>query len=92
MRNATTSRFLSLWRGYVAHLHAVVVDMTVAELIEELRKFPAHRSVLVRYPKGAFYGTGAIEFGLGSIEAISDDAAFSTRTPIVVIDASERCE
>jgi hypothetical protein len=76
----------------VARLHAVVVDMTVAELIEELRKFPAHRPVLVNYPEGAFYGTGAIEFGIGSIESIRDDAAFSTRTPIVVIDASERCE
>jgi len=66
--------------------------MTVGELIEELRKFPAHRPVLVRHPEGFDCETGAIEFGMGSIESIRDDAAFSTRTPIVVIDASERCE
>jgi hypothetical protein len=66
--------------------------MTVGELTEELRKFPAHRPVLVRHPEGFDYETGAIEFGMGSIEAIRDDAAFSTRSPVVVIDASERCE
>jgi hypothetical protein len=92
LRNATTSRFHSLRRGDVARLHAVVVDMTVGELIEELRKFPAHRPVLVRHPEGFDYETGAIEFGMASIEAIRDDAAFMTRSPVVVIDAAEWCE
>jgi hypothetical protein len=65
--------------------------MTVAELIEELRKFPEHHAVVARHPEGFNYASGAVEFGLGSIEEVRSDAAFSDRAPVVVIDIAEWC-
>lgn len=64
--------------------------MTVAELIEELRKMPQHHAVVVMHPEGFSYDTGAVEFGLGSIEEIRADQAFSQ--PLVVIDVAEWCK
>jgi hypothetical protein len=66
--------------------------MTVAELIDELRKFPEHHAVVARHPEGFNYASGAVEFGLGSIEEVRADQAFCHRQPLVVIDIAEWCK
>lgn len=66
--------------------------MTVGELIEELKKHPAHHSVVARYQEGINYDSGMPEYGLGSIEEVRSDQAFAHHQPLVIIDAGAWCK
>lgn len=66
--------------------------MTVAELIEELSKFPPHHAVIARYPGGYDYENGNHQMLSGSIEELRADQAGSNRQPLVVIDVLEWIE
>lgn len=66
--------------------------MTVSELIEELRKFPSHHSVIARYPAGCDYESGAHQMLVGSIDEVRADQAVSNRQPLVIIDVLEWIE
>lgn len=63
--------------------------MTVAELIEELRKFPAHHTVIARWPESFNYDHGGVEYALGSVETLESSQSFTTREPIVIVEVAQ---
>ncbi|CAE6713308.1 hypothetical protein R75461_01162 [Paraburkholderia nemoris] len=65
--------------------------MTVAELIEELQKFPPHHPVVIEYP-GDCEDFTAPAFELGSIEDAREKAVFAHHQPLVVLSAAGWCK
>ena len=65
--------------------------MTVAELIEELAKFPPHHPVVIEYPSDSECFTGPA-FELGSIEGAHEKAVFAHHQPLVVLSAAGWCK
>lgn len=63
--------------------------MTVAELIEELRRLPPNQPVVIEWPGEFDLETGGGPcMNLGSIDELRATSAFSHKQPLVVISAA----
>jgi hypothetical protein len=61
--------------------------MTVAELMEELRRMPPERPMLIEF-LGEETACGAPDLNLGSVDDLREAQAFSHHQPIVIISAA----